>query len=86
MPRFEVFGLPIRNLEQAYTGTPTGGTQVAPANCRGLLVETGGLIDIVDIDGNLHSDVPVPAGVFPMFIQELRDTGTASASNIWFVV
>lgn len=49
--------------------------------CRGLLVGTAGLANLMDVDGNVRTGIPLQQGYNPLVVRQVR-TGTA-ASNIW---
>jgi hypothetical protein len=57
----------------------TKGTTVL--NCRGLLVGTAGTGNIVTLDGNARTDVPLQQGYNPIACQQVTTGGTAD--NIW---
>jgi hypothetical protein len=51
-------------------------------NCRGLLIGTGGTLNVTDFDGNVSTSVPVTAGmILPVAIRYVNTGGTAA--DIW---
>lgn len=62
---------------------PAGGanTDLAAGRCRALLVGGGGLANIMQSDGTIHTGVPLTTGYNPISVLQVR-TSTA-ATNIW---
>lgn len=47
----------------------------------GLLVGTAGTANLMDINGDVRTDVPLQAGYNPLVVKQVRTGGTAD--NIW---
>ena len=60
---------------------------VLPANCRGLLVGTGGILNVT-INGDAKTSLPFTAGINPGFFQSVQasDGLSGPAANIWAIV
>src|SRR3546814_2843299 len=49
--------------------------------CRGLLVGTGGTANLMEVDGTVRAAVPLATGYHPLFVKQVRTSGTAT--DIW---
>lgn len=84
--RAEALVIPPTDFVLVSTTAPTGsGTIDLPEGCRGLLVGTGGLLNVT-INGQNRDGVPFPVGVMPGFFTAVRRDAGNTAANIWAVV
>lgn len=49
--------------------------------CRALLVGTAGTANLMDVTGEIRTNVPLQAGYNPLQVQQVRTGGTAD--DIW---
>lgn len=51
--------------------------------CRALLCGTAGSIELMDLEGNIATDVPLQAGYNQLACAQVRTGGASTAGNIW---
>ena len=64
--------------------TPSDNDLIEGGYSRGLIIGTGGIINVTFPDGTEADGMPAPEGVFPFFVKKVRAGGTAA--DIWTVV
>lgn len=75
--------LPPSDLILVNAGIPDSDVTL-PRGCRGLLVETGGTLNVTMKNGQERDGVPFFAGQNPGFFIAVRSGG--DAENIWAIV
>ena len=75
--------LPPSDFILVNAGVPDADVTLPPG-CRGLLVGTGGSLNVTMVNGEQRNAVPFFAGQNPGFFRTVRSGG--DAENIWAIV
>jgi len=68
---------------QLASGAPSSGPYDCPDRTRGVLVGVAGTLDVVMLNGEARTGIPVPAGIMPGRFAQV--TG-GTAQNIWAIL